>query len=137
MEALLVVEKAEQAFRSTGEAFGMNAGGGSDAEHLLGVCIDAVSFVSARNMFQLGIKYFLELVCPITFSIMLSFNHFSYNSGMFYVLSDLSDEDFAIVQRNVLLNFIAALVNSLFFALCVRRSRKTACGALFCQRRVA
>jgi len=82
-DTLRILEKLQQEQGSEEQRPGEQQRGKQRLEE----CVDAASSELAARMFTQLVQCFLELVAPVTFMCILAFNHYSYNRGMFYVLS--------------------------------------------------
>ena len=65
-------------------------------------------------------------MCPLLFALLLSFNHWSYNHGMFFMLRELCNEQVFEALLGCLINCGVALLSLLGFAITLRRMRAQA-----------
>ena len=80
----------------------------------------------AEQLFSKALQLITSVVCPLLFALLLSFNHWSYNHGMFFMLRELCNEQVFEALLGCLINCGVALLSLLGFAITLRRMRAQA-----------
>jgi hypothetical protein len=67
-----------------------------------------------------GLLCIVHLCCPVLFPILLLFDHYAWNKGMFYVMSDMSDEQIHDALVGCGINLAFALLYVVCFAMIMK-----------------
>ncbi|CAD7941987.1 unnamed protein product [Amoebophrya sp. A120] len=95
--------------------------GSRSDEKILRKCIDLKAVALASRIFEQLARHYVALIVPVTFFVLLCFNHYSWNRGMFHVLSDFDDRELRVVWRNIWIQFLGQIVTCGSFCLALRR----------------
>ena len=72
------------------------------------------------HVFTRGLLCIVSLCCPVLFPILLLFDHYAWNKGMFYVMSDMSDEQIHDALVGCGINLAFALLYAACFAMMMK-----------------
>lgn len=83
---------------------------------------DASGLVDGLKQFFIGksMQILLQLSNPILFALILLWDHYGYQKNMFYVLSDLSDDDLVRILAGVGVNLLGTVLNCVCSLLLLR-----------------
>lgn len=70
----------------------------------------------AEAIYARYILLIASTVCPVLFGLLLSFDHWGWNAGMFFVLSDLCDDAVWKALKGCFINWLASAVSIAVFA---------------------